>query len=109
VNLNLNRWRRFRRERLVDVVPERAAAEGPELRDDAVWAAIARLPTAQRTVVVLRFYEDMTQAEIAALLGCSVGTVKSNGARGMDKLRDLLIDRTRSGRAESDHADGVVQ
>jgi RNA polymerase sigma-70 factor (sigma-E family) len=115
VNLNLNRWRRFRRERLVDAVPDRASPEPEsESRDDAVWTALARLPKSQRTVIVLRFYEDMTQAEIADLLGCSIGTVKSNGARGMDKLRDLLADRKRSDRkqsdwAETDRADGVVQ
>jgi RNA polymerase sigma-70 factor (sigma-E family) len=89
VNLNLNRWRRARRERLVDSVPE-TGRDDPPARDDAIWAALSKLSRAQRTVLVLRFYEDMSQAQIAALTGCSIGTVKSNNARAMDNLRALL-------------------
>lgn len=89
VNLNLNRWRRTRRERLMDSVPD-AGRDDPPTRDDAVWAALGRLPRAQRTVLVLRFYEDMSQAQIAAVMGCSVGTVKSNTARAMDQLKTFL-------------------
>jgi RNA polymerase sigma factor (sigma-70 family) len=48
------------------------------------------LPAKQRAVVVLRHYEDLTEREVARLLGCSVGTVKSQNARALDKLRHFL-------------------
>jgi RNA polymerase sigma-70 factor (sigma-E family) len=89
VNLNLNRFRRFRREHLTDAVPD-AGRLDPEGRDDVIWKALSRLPKAQRTVIVLRFYEDMSMSQVAELLGCSVGTVKSNGSRAMQRLRELL-------------------
>ncbi len=67
-------------------LPERAGApaEGP---DHDVWQALGRLPARQRAVVVLRFYEDLSEADTADLLGCSVGTVKSQCARALAKLR----------------------
>ena len=72
--------------------------EGPELspaRDvtadivlhDAVWTALSALPARQRMVVVLRYYEDLTEAETAQALGISVGTVKSTTARALAKMR----------------------
>jgi RNA polymerase sigma-70 factor (sigma-E family) len=57
---------------------------------DAVWGAIQRLPAKQRTAVVLRYYEDLPEAAVAELLGCSVGTVKSNTSRGLARLQELL-------------------
>jgi RNA polymerase sigma factor (sigma-70 family) len=57
---------------------------------DELLRALAELPAGQRTAVVLRYLEELTEAETAAALGCSVGTVKSQTARGLAKLRVLL-------------------
>ena len=52
-------------------------------------AALAKLPARQRATVVLRFYNDLSEQQTAEILGCSVGTVKSNAARGLARLREL--------------------
>lgn len=54
-----------------------------------VQRALAALPRAQRAVIVLRYFEDRTEAQTADLLGCSVGTVKSHHARAITRLREL--------------------
>jgi RNA polymerase sigma factor (sigma-70 family) len=54
---------------------------------DAMWRALAALPPRQRAVVVLRFYEDLTERDIAVALGCAVGTVKSQLSRALSTLR----------------------
>lgn len=86
--------RRFRRRRPVQVLvaqpPERpvAGTEFAAVEDRAGLAeALASLPPRQRTVVVLRYCEDMPEAEVARLMRCSVGTVKSQAAKGLAKLR----------------------
>jgi RNA polymerase sigma-70 factor (sigma-E family) len=95
VNRYLNRLRALRRERLVAEPPEHAGPpdrpgpDGPAVDDDA-WRLLATLPRRQRAVLVLRYYLDQSEAQIADTLGCSVGTVKSNAARGMAKLRTAL-------------------
>ncbi|MDT3441624.1 SigE family RNA polymerase sigma factor [Pseudofrankia sp. BMG5.37] len=91
VNTNTSRFRRHRvRQVLVDVPPERAEPS-PQLaavEDRAgLAAALATLPPRQRAVVVLRYCEDLPEAEVAALLRCSAGTVKSQAAKGLAKLR----------------------
>jgi RNA polymerase sigma-70 factor (sigma-E family) len=90
VNTSVSWWRRrWRAERAVAAVPDvgvpDATAGVPER--DAMWRALARLPRRQRAVLVLRYYEDRSEAEIAEILGCSAGTVKSQAARGLAKLR----------------------
>ena len=58
-----------------------------------VWAAIRRLPTRQRAVVVLRYHEDLPELEVARLLGIPVGTVKSTANRALARLRKDLTGR----------------
>lgn len=53
-------------------------------------AALAGLPRRQRAVIVLRYWDDLPEAEVAAILGCSVGTVKSTASRGLARLREAL-------------------
>ncbi len=62
--------------------------------------ALGHLTTKQRTVLVLRFYEDLTEAETARILDCTVGTVKSQSAKGLAKLRTdaALVDEGRGTR-----------
>jgi DNA-directed RNA polymerase specialized sigma24 family protein len=61
----------------------------PEL--DGTWALLRGLPARQRAALVLRFYEDLPEAEIARLLGCRPGTVKSLIHRGLDKVRKEVL------------------
>jgi RNA polymerase sigma-70 factor (sigma-E family) len=91
VNEHSSWWRRaWRRvERSTDNVPERPAEPGPDLVDrDEMWALVCTLPPRQRAVVVLRFYEDLSPAEVADALGCSVGTVGSQTSRALATLRE---------------------
>jgi RNA polymerase sigma-70 factor (sigma-E family) len=84
--------RPWRRERPQATLPDRPAA-GPLPVEDrlAVRDALALVPPRQRAVLVLRFYEDCDVAETARLTGCSEGTVKSQTARGLARLRELLL------------------
>lgn len=66
--------------------PVASPADGHASRD-AAWALLARLPRRQRAVLVLRYYEDLTDAQIAAVLRCQVSTVRSQATRGIAALR----------------------
>jgi RNA polymerase sigma factor (sigma-70 family) len=88
--LHIGWWRRRRREHLVGEVPEHGRADGGIDRagdDVGLWPAVAALPPKQRVVLVLRYYEQYTDEEIAQALGISRGTVRSQAARALDKLR----------------------
>ncbi len=88
-------WRRrWNGEQATEVLPEPAHREGRDGdRTDAtgagvdLWTAMERLPRRQRAVVVLRYFEDLTEAQTAEVLGCTVGTVKSQCSRALAKLR----------------------
>jgi len=93
--ISRHRWRSSRpKERPAgDALPEGPAAsdgrDGPDghaLRD-LVWREMQELPPRMRAVVVLRLWEDMSEAEVARVLGCSTGSVKSQLSRGTERLR----------------------
>lgn len=92
VNENNSLWRRGwrRREVATDEVPERTSVldEYDEGVSATVWSIVQTLPRKARAVVVLRYYEQLTEAETAEVLGISVGTVKSQCSRALTALRE---------------------
>ncbi|GIJ63468.1 SigE family RNA polymerase sigma factor [Virgisporangium aurantiacum] len=92
INGNISWWRRWRREQLVADPPDYEDPRAAATPQDQVRRALRQLPRGQRAVVVLRHYEDLTEREVATLLRCTVGTVKSQNARALAKLRELLVD-----------------
>ncbi|MEP7020254.1 MAG: SigE family RNA polymerase sigma factor [Pseudonocardiales bacterium] len=94
-NANIS-WarRRSSTEVVVDLFRDAAVPTGSDPADrDALWQALRRLPVRQRTVLVLRFYEDATDTDIAAALDCRRGTVRSLASRGLAALRaDHTLD-----------------
>jgi len=96
VNTHRSWWRsRWRRERPVAALPDGAGAAdmaATHAVGAVVRQALAGLPRQQRAVLVLRYFEDLPEAEIAALLGCSPGSVKTHAHRGLRTLRELLGD-----------------
>jgi RNA polymerase sigma-70 factor (ECF subfamily) len=94
VNTSTSWWRRrWHGERPTEVLPERAAPDEIEaqLERDALWRHVRELPTRQRAVLVLRFYEDLSEAQTAAMLNISPGTVKSQTFRALNVLRRRLV------------------
>ncbi|MGV9772393.1 SigE family RNA polymerase sigma factor [Streptosporangium sp. NPDC003464] len=89
--LHISIWRRHRREHLTGEPPERVHHDAfPPDEDQGLWEELAVLPRRQRAVLVLRYYEQLTDAEIAEVLGISPGTVRGYASRGLDKLRSSL-------------------
>ncbi|MFI6807961.1 SigE family RNA polymerase sigma factor [Streptomyces luteogriseus] len=90
--------RRWWGERPVEQLPDRA---GPVDVSSAVAersrleAALAQLSPRQRAAVVLRYYEDLPEAQVAQALGCPVGTARSHASRGVARLRQILSDAVR--------------
>ena len=82
-------WRRAwkRREQTTDDVPEHGRSDYYDEGSD-LWAVIQTLPRRTRAVIVLRYYEDLSEAEIAETLGVTRGTVKSQASRGLALLRE---------------------
>src|SRR5690348_8405860 len=88
VNTRTSWWRRRRHavEIATDEMPESSDhrdAGADVVLHDVLWTALARLPARQRAVVVLRYYEDLSEAETAQIMGITVGTVKSTTARAL--------------------------
>ena len=106
VNLAKDRWRTLHR-RVAEVAPTSIEIEVTVPDDDTVLeregllTAIRELPAGQRAVLVLRFFDDLSVADTAAALDCSEGTVKSQTARALDRMRAVL-DRPTQERTNAD-------
>ncbi|HET6291765.1 MAG TPA: SigE family RNA polymerase sigma factor [Kribbella sp.] len=90
-NLVTNRWRRKGRKPEVALAEQhdRPTPDGTDRHAvrDQLLTALQELPPRQRAVIILRYYEDLTEVQTAEALGCTVGTVKSQTSRALDKLR----------------------
>jgi RNA polymerase sigma-70 factor (sigma-E family) len=86
--------RGWRREHATAELPERIAPAADTESRMVVLAALAAVPPRQRACLVLRFYDDLSVAEVAAALGCSEGTVKSQTARGLETLQAAFARET---------------
>ena len=88
-----SRRRRWTGEQPYDELPEpagRSSDELPLLDRAVIWPLVCALPARQRAVIVLRYYEDLSEAQIADVLGCRPGTVKSQSSAGLAALRRAL-------------------
>lgn len=94
LNTRTSQWRKRKvDEYACDDLPEPETTPTPDPAEqqvlhDAMWRAVMRLPDRQRAMVVLRYYEDLSEAQTAEVLGVSVGTVKSAVSRALGKLRE---------------------
>jgi RNA polymerase sigma-70 factor (sigma-E family) len=94
VNTRTSQWRKRKVDEFAcDELPEQETAPAPDPAEqqslhDAMWRAVLRLPDRQRAMVVLRYYEDLSEAQTAEVLGVSIGTVKSAVSRALGKLRE---------------------
>jgi RNA polymerase sigma-70 factor (sigma-E family) len=94
LNTRTSQWRKRKVDEFVcDELPEPEDAHAGDPAEqqalhDAMWRAIMKLPARQRAMVVLRYYEDLSEVQTAEVLGVSVGTVKSAVSRALGKLRE---------------------
>jgi RNA polymerase sigma-70 factor (sigma-E family) len=100
VNENISRWRRRSSREVIGRLPDQVADladAGADLAErDAMWQLLADLPTRQRVTVVLRYYEDLDDNTIAAILDCSPVTVRTHAMRALSTLRLRLDGVTRA-------------
>lgn len=92
-NQRLTLWRRVGAHELITgLLPERSTPDSSStlVQRAELLEALRRLPHRIRAVLVLRYWEDVSEAETAQILGCSVGTVKSQASRGLARLREVL-------------------
>jgi RNA polymerase sigma-70 factor (sigma-E family) len=90
VNTYASWWRRrWNGETPTERLPEHQAADPHAAVEerDALWRALGRLPKRRRAVLVLRYFDDLPDAEVARVLGCTVGTVRSQANRALAQLR----------------------
>ncbi|WP_062431403.1 SigE family RNA polymerase sigma factor [Herbidospora daliensis] len=92
---------RARRRAILRIIPTGSPPDRPAPADDVVLRQVLMdglraLPPRQRAVIVLRYWEDLTEAQTAEILGCSTGTVKSQAAKAMARLRTLLGEEVSS-------------
>jgi RNA polymerase sigma-70 factor (sigma-E family) len=92
VNRHVSLWRKWRHELPTDELAD--APYDDRVADPDLWAALRRLAPRQRAVLALRYFEDLTEAETAAVLGCSIGTVKSQAHDAMARLRSMLQEES---------------
>ncbi|MFH9665956.1 SigE family RNA polymerase sigma factor [Streptomyces globisporus] len=94
LNTRTSQWRRRKVDEFAcEELPERENLPTPDPAEqqslhDAMWRAVLKLPDRQRAMVVLRYYEDLSEAQTAEVLGVSIGTVKSAVSRALGKLRE---------------------
>ncbi|MFE3855748.1 SigE family RNA polymerase sigma factor [Streptomyces griseorubiginosus] len=95
LNTRTSQWRKRKVDEFAtDEIPEPETGPGEDdpaeqqALHDAMWRAIMKLPARQRAMVVLRYYEDLSEVQTAEVLGVSVGTVKSAVSRALGKLRE---------------------
>ncbi|ALC28729.1 SigE family RNA polymerase sigma factor [Streptomyces bacillaris] len=94
LNTRTSQWRKRKVDEFAcEELPEQGGTPAPDPAEqqslhDAMWRAVLKLPDRQRAMVVLRYYEDLSEAQTAEVLGVSVGTVKSAVSRALGKLRE---------------------
>ena len=97
-------WRRLTSREIAGPIPEPSVADATETvaRRDELLAALAKLPVKMRAVLVLRYWEDLSEADTARILNCSPGSVKAQASRGLTRLRSVLHGPV-AARVEGDH------
>jgi RNA polymerase sigma-70 factor (sigma-E family) len=92
VNRHVSLWRKWRHEQPTGELTDAGYVD--RVADPDLWAALRKLAPRQRAVLALRYFEDLTEAETAAILGCSIGTVKSQAHDAMARLRSMLQEES---------------